>query len=187
MKKYLVLIALFITASVFSQGTPTVQRFQLADGVLIGCKWSDVDSTETVYSNWFDASEFNGQNTIYSWIVVDGAGTVDSLTLVTIEGRYPPLSGDGSTSYITNFTIDTIATNKSTGIQTIFGQSYSSTVQRGVQNDTVFVLRNVPPVRTFPQWRFKVVAADLTVSEYDMVVRVYIYAQYAKEAKIITK
>jgi hypothetical protein len=184
--KYIAIIFFLITASLFAQGTPTVQKFSLADGYLVGCKWSDVDSTETVYSQWFDATVFNGQNRVFAWLTVDGAGTVDSLTLVTIEGRYPPLDGDGSVSYITNFTLDTIATNKSTGIQTILGQSYNRTVQRGTFTDTVFVLQNTPPVRTFPQWRFKVVAADLTVSEYDMVVRVYLYAQYAKEAKMIT-
>jgi hypothetical protein len=172
--KKLIMLFLLLTAVSFSQVKPNAQYVK--GGLIYAFKWTDVDSTETVYSEYFDVSMFDA-NTLVAWVVVDGTGTVDSLTLVTIEGQYPPLPTDGNTSYVTGLVVDTLATNKVTGIQTNIGTAYNQTVQKGAFYDTVFVPRTEPPARVFPEWRLKVQAADLTVSGYDMVVRIYIYGK----------
>jgi hypothetical protein len=177
MKKiiFIVFMALF-AINAFAQVTPSKHFFK--GGMAYGFKWSDVDSGETMYSQWFDASLFDANN-IVAWIVVDGTGAVDSLSLATIEGQYPPLPGDNGVSYVTAFTIDTIATNKATGIQTNLGVPWNLGVW--AVNDSVKVTgsqkQTEPPARIFPQWRIKIVAADITVSMYDGIVRLYLYAK----------
>lgn len=170
MKRILILLLLFLAVTGYSQ---TVQKFTYDAGFLYGIYFADVDSAETLYSEYFDASVYDGQNQVYIWSIVNGADD-DSLSVCQIEGRMPAISVSGTTSPLAGILIDTIATNKTTGIQSILGTAYSQTISRGILVDTAFIIGNVPPVRTFPEWRIKVTGAGLA-DNYNNKVWIWIY------------
>lgn len=125
---------------------------------------SDVDSAETAHSSGFGAEEFvsnylrgvnsawTGRDTTsdvyiksndcYAESYVNGTGSVDSLSLLTLSG----LNVNGSW-----VVFDTLKTNKTSAIKTV-------------------ITPGLLPY--FTQWRVDATGADLTVSGYDMAVKV---------------
>lgn len=144
-------IFLFLCSIAYSQ-TNTISKGEATD-YLETVIWyvTDVDSAETANSVGFGAEEFInnlllGNDTLATKceaeVYVNGTGTVDSLSLLTLSG----LNVNGSW-----VVFDTLITNKSTAIKT------------GI---TLYTLPH------FTQWRINATGADLTVSGYDMIVRV---------------
>jgi hypothetical protein len=179
MKKIIALIFLLATMTLYAQVAP--QYKYLAGGEVIGFKFTDLDSTETAYSDWFDATAFDNSKQVYAWIKFDGYditdSTADSLSLVLLEGRYPPLNGEGTTSNITAITIDTLGTNNDNGYQNVLGTSY--TLYQYLDTVTVGTATTdqVPPVRALPEWRIKITVANLTVSTFDGTCWIYLYSK----------
>lgn len=161
MKTLIALFFLFLSSFLYAQ-QGNVQDFSTDNLVIKQWYATDLDSAETFHSDGFGAEDFisnyirgnsNGftlrdttvnnylhSNDSYAEVNINGSGSVDSASIVTISGL------DVAGNWVV---FDTLATAKSTSIRTTVS------------------LFTAP---FFTQWRFDITGANLTVSGFDMVV-----------------
>lgn len=153
-------IFLFLCSVAYSQ-TNTITKYEATD-YLETIIWyvTDVDSAETAESVGFGAEEFinnfllagnDSTAKCYAEVYVNGTGSVDSLSLLTLSG----LNVNGAW-----IVFDTLATNKATAKRTLLS------------------FHTLP---YFTQWRIDATGADLTASGYDMIVRVKLICPKRRE------
>ena len=100
----ILILLLFLTGVAFSQDV-NVKNNNLDAGWIPQATFTDVDSAETLYSESFDPSSFDGQSTIYGYTFADGSGT--DTVLFILQGKFPD-----ETTWID---IDTLASATSSG------------------------------------------------------------------------
>ena len=99
----ILILLLFLTGVAFSQ--VDVKPNNVDGGWIPEASFTDVDSAETVYSQPFAPSSFDGQSTIYAYTFADGSG-VDTVLFI-LQGKFPD-----ETSWTD---IDTLASAGSSG------------------------------------------------------------------------